>query len=97
MEKLRQDPGASLFLSVTEGERFVASSGGTGEAQQQQRQGLQTGLRGSDTVALPTMESSYTLPEQGGLCGATQAQSLFRTVDKGPRGCPRAGDQLLLA
>ena len=43
----------------------LPSSGGTGEAQQQQRQGLQTGLRGSDTEALPTMESSYTLPDQG--------------------------------
>ena len=57
---------------------FLASSGGTGAALQQQRQGLQTGLRGSDIEALPTMESSYTLPDQGGLCGATQAPQVSK-------------------
>ena len=47
-------------------------------AQQQQRQGLQTGLTGSGTEALPTEESSYALPQQGGLCGGMQAPQVWK-------------------
>ena len=56
----------------------MASSGGTGAAQQQQRQRLQAGLTGSGSGAIPTEETSYTLQQQGGLCDATQAVQVLR-------------------
>ena len=56
----------------------MASSGGTGAAQQQQRQRLQAGLTGSGSGAIPTEEKSYTLQQQGGLCDATQAVQVLR-------------------